>query len=66
MTSSGGNQSKESDTTHYQFVVIGGGIAGFTCAETVIVYTCLTHLQWLFHHGPGRLDSLIHVKYYIS
>ena len=32
------NLSKDSGTTHYNFIVIGGGIAGVTCAETVIIY----------------------------
>ena len=32
------NPSKDSRTTHYNFIVIGGGIAGVTCAEAVMIY----------------------------
>ena len=65
MASSVGNQSKESDSIHYQFVVVGGGIAGVTCAETVKIKACLTHVQSWVQHGPGRSISLSHVKYYV-
>ena len=36
MAASGGNgKIEEEDDTTYTFVVVGGGIAGVTCAETV-------------------------------
>ena len=44
--------SKEFDSIHYQFVVIGGGIAGVTCAETVIIKACLIRQQSWVQHSP--------------
>jgi len=29
------SEAEETSTQHYDFIVIGGGIAGVTCAETV-------------------------------
>ena len=50
MAESGGRGQSNSDTESFKFVIVGGGIAGVTCAETVrhVMNKITVHLPHLF------------------